>query len=205
MNSPWPGKPLGFDKKLSELTESHERAFLLELASEPTEDEEGQEEPKESPEEVSSGQEYNGLDPLTWTQFLPDGTEKHFRKDFDSPVEDSSEGFATDIEQDTLGNNNYREVIHTTARLQLVLMSITDEIGTETHPETDQFIRVESGTGEAIIDGAKHELKDGSAIIIPAGSEHNVVNNSKEPLKLYTIYSPPHHPEDTTQKTRPEE
>lgn len=109
----------------------------------------------------------------------------------------------TNIESGTLENENYRKVIHTSKKLQVVLMSVSDEIGEETHDDTDQFIRVESGKGQAILDGKVHDLSDGSAVVIPAGTKHNIVCTSDDPLKLYSIYSPPHHPEDTVQKNRP--
>ena len=109
-------------------------------------------------------------------------------------------GYVTDIERDTLANDDYRRVLFTGANTQLVLMTLQpgDEIGLETHEEHDQFIRVEAGTGTVIMNGEKHALADGIAVIIPAGVEHNVVNTSRsEPLRLYTLYSPPEHPEGT--------
>lgn len=121
----------------------------------------------------------------------------------ESLAEEPTAPFSSNIEQDTLDNGNYRKVIYTATNIQLVLMSIKDEIGEETHSDTDQFIRIESGTGLAIIDGKEFQLRDGSAIIIPSGSKHNIINKSEEPLKLYTIYSPPHHPEDIVQNDKP--
>lgn len=118
---------------------------------------------------------------------------------------EKSESFHTNIEQTTLDNEDYRRVLHTTGNNQLVVMSIEpdDEIGEEVHDTIDQFIRVESGEGKAIIDDEEIELSDGSAIIIPKGSKHNIINtSSEEPLKLYTIYSPPNHPAGTIQKTK---
>ena len=109
-------------------------------------------------------------------------------------------GYVTDIERDTLANDDYRRVLFTGANTQLVLMTLQpgDEIGLETHEEHDQFIRVEAGTGTVILNGEEHALADGIAVIIPAGVEHNVVNTSRsEPLRLYTLYSPPEHPEGT--------
>jgi mannose-6-phosphate isomerase-like protein (cupin superfamily) len=80
-----------------------------------------------------------------------------------------------------------------------------EEIGLETHPDTDQFIRVEAGYGKAILDGEEYTLADGSALVIPAGAEHNVINtSSKESLKLYTVYTPPEHPDGTIHKTKAE-
>ena len=101
------------------------------------------------------------------------------------------------IEKVTLENPYYRRAIRTGETSQLVLMTILpgEEIGLETHPSTDQFIRIESGYGEAIIGSERCKIKDGDYIYIIQGTKHNVINTSKgKPLKLYTIYSPPHHP-----------
>lgn len=115
-------------------------------------------------------------------------------------------GYHIDLEKRTLENENYREVLFTTPRSQLVLMSLLpgEDIGLETHDEHDQFIRVEAGTGKALLDGAEYTLVDGSAIVIPAGTEHNVINIGEEPLKLYTIYTPPEHPDGTIHKDKAE-
>ncbi len=113
-----------------------------------------------------------------------------------------SKGFDEDIETKTLKNKYFREVLFTTPNLQLVVMSVKDEIGMEIHEDTDQFIRVEGGKGTAVIDGREIPLQDGVSIIVPKGSKHNVVNNGKEDLKLYSIYSPPHHPAGTVHKTK---
>ena len=109
-------------------------------------------------------------------------------------------GYVTDIERDTLANDDYRRVLFTGRNTQLVLMTLQpgEEIGLETHEEHDQFIRIEGGTGTVSLNGRKHALADGVAVIIPAGVEHNVVNTSRsEPLRLYTLYSPPEHPDGT--------
>jgi len=109
-------------------------------------------------------------------------------------------GYFIELEERTLENENYREVLFTGPNSQLVLMSIApgDEIGMEVHEEHDQFIRVEAGEGKASIDGEEFDLKDGSAIVIPAGAEHNVWNVSSESkLKLYTVYTPPEHADGT--------
>lgn len=116
-------------------------------------------------------------------------------------------GYLTDIEKKSLENENFRQVLFTASHSQLVLMSLQpgEEIGLETHDEIDQFIRVEAGTGKAILDGEEKTLADGSAVVIPAGTEHNVINTSQsEALKLYTIYSPPEHPDGTVHKTKAE-
>ncbi len=114
-------------------------------------------------------------------------------------------GFKTNIEKDTLKNNNFRKVIYTGKNSQLVLMSIKpkEEIGLETHPENDQFLRFEGGKGRVEIDGNKYQVKDGDAVVIPAGAKHNVINISvDEELKIYTIYSPPHHKDGIIHKTK---
>ena len=116
-------------------------------------------------------------------------------------------GYVTNIEKGTLANDHFRSVLFTGPNSQLVLMALKpgEEIGLETHDDIDQFIRVESGAGVAILDGEEHELEDGSAVVIPAGTQHNVVNRSpSEPLKLYTLYSPPEHPDGTVHKTKAE-
>jgi mannose-6-phosphate isomerase-like protein (cupin superfamily) len=114
-------------------------------------------------------------------------------------------GFKTNIERDTLKNKNFRKVIYTGKNSQLVLMSLKpkEEIGLETHPENDQFLRFEGGTGRVIVDDSKYTVKDGDAVVIPAGAKHNVVNTSAtEELKIYTIYSPPHHKDGIIHKTK---
>jgi mannose-6-phosphate isomerase-like protein (cupin superfamily) len=117
-------------------------------------------------------------------------------------------GYVTNIENDTLENKDYRRVLYTGRNMQLVLMTLQpgEEIGLETHDEHDQFIRVEAGTGTAMLNGKKHDLSDGVAVVIPAGVEHNVINTSKkEPLRLYTLYGPPEHPDGTVHHTKRDE
>lgn len=116
-------------------------------------------------------------------------------------------GFSTNIEQDTIDNNDFRRVLYTGKNTQLVLMSLvpSGEIGMEVHTENDQFFRFEAGTGKVIIDDNEYEVSDGSAIIVPAGAQHNVINTSDtEALKLYTLYSPPHHKDGIVRATREE-
>jgi len=116
-------------------------------------------------------------------------------------------GFKTNIEKDTLENRKFRKVLYTEKHSQLVLMSLRpkEEIGMETHTENDQFFRFEAGQGKVIIDGNEYEVGDGVAIVVPAGAEHNIINisDSKE-LKLYTIYSPPHHKDGIVRATKEE-
>lgn len=105
-------------------------------------------------------------------------------------------GFHANIEKDTLANADFRRVLYTGKHSQLVLMSLApgEEIGAEVHPNIDQFFRIDAGQGKVVIDGNEYEVKDGDAAIVPAGSDHNVVNTSdSEDLKLYTVYSPPEH------------
>jgi mannose-6-phosphate isomerase-like protein (cupin superfamily) len=115
--------------------------------------------------------------------------------------------YVDDIEKATLTNETFRTVLHTGENMQLVVMTLQpgEDIGMETHPDVDQFIRIEEGEGKAILDGQEYELEDDWAVIIPAGTEHNVVNTSDdEPLKLYTIYAPAEHPDGTIHETREE-
>jgi len=115
-------------------------------------------------------------------------------------------GFVTNIEEKTLENENFRKVIYTAEHGQIVLMNLLpkEEIGEEVH-HVDQFFRVEKGEGKVIIDGEESWIKDGSAILVPAGSKHNVINTSGDkPMKLYTIYMPPQHKDGTVHKTKAE-
>ena len=116
-------------------------------------------------------------------------------------------GYHVDIEKKTEKNDYFREVLFTGPHSQLVVMSLNvgEDIGLETHPDTDQFIRIEEGKGKAVLDGEEFELEDGSAIVIPAGTQHNVINtSSKKAMKLYTVYTPPEHPDGTIHKTKAE-
>lgn len=113
-------------------------------------------------------------------------------------------GFDVDIETKTLKNTNFREVLFTAPHMQLVVMSIKDDIGMETHDDIDQFFRVEGGTGKVTIDGRKFTVKSKTAFIVPKGSEHNVINTGEGDLKLYTVYAPPNHPPKTIHKTKEE-
>lgn len=116
-------------------------------------------------------------------------------------------GYIINIEKATKENENFRKVLYTAKHSQLVLMSLKpgEEIGMEVHPDNDQFFRIEKGVGKCIIDGNVYELNDGAAIVVPAGSKHNVINTSDiEELKLYTIYSPPHHKDGIIRATKEE-
>jgi mannose-6-phosphate isomerase-like protein (cupin superfamily) len=116
-------------------------------------------------------------------------------------------GYSINIETKTLENDAFREVLYTAPHSQLVVMTLQpgEEIGLERHDDGDQFIRVEAGQGEAILDGERHALSDGMVVVIPAGTTHNVLNTSaSEPLRLYTLYSPPQHPDGTIHRTKSE-
>lgn len=118
--------------------------------------------------------------------------------------------FVTNIDKATLNNRNYRTALWTGQHLQLTLMSIPvgGEIGLEVHPDTDQFLRVEKGCGITIMGCAKTQLNyqrpvcSGYAIFVPAGTWHNIINTGNCPLKIYTVYAPPHHPYGTVQATK---
>jgi len=116
-------------------------------------------------------------------------------------------GFKDNIEKMTLENSNFRKVLYSGPHSQLVLMSLkpNEEIGMEVHNENDQFFRFEAGQGKVIIDGNEYDVKDGDAVIVPSGAEHNVINaSSTEDLKLYTIYSPAHHKDGIVRATKEE-
>lgn len=116
-------------------------------------------------------------------------------------------GYSDNIEKLTLENADFRKVLYTAKNSQLVLMSLKpkEEIGMEVHNENDQFFRIEKGEGKCTIDGNEYDLADGSAIVVPSGSQHNVINTSdSEDLKLYTIYSPAHHEDGVVHKTKEE-
>lgn len=114
-------------------------------------------------------------------------------------------GYKNNIEKLTLENENFRRVLYTSQHSQLVLMTLQpkEEIGTEVHTENDQFFRFEKGEGLVLIDGNEYQVEDGDAVVVPAGSEHNVINtSSSETLKLYTIYSPAHHRDGIVHPTK---
>lgn len=113
-------------------------------------------------------------------------------------------GFIGDIEEMTEKNTDFRRVLYTGKHQQLVLMSIrpSEDIGEETHPDRDQFFRVEEGKGEVSIDGHKTTIESGDAILVPAGARHNIRNTGEKPLKLYTLYGPPEHADGTVQATK---
>ena len=117
-------------------------------------------------------------------------------------------GFVGNIEGLTLKNKYFRKVLYTGKYAQLVVMCLQpgEEIGNEVHKKVDQFFRIEAGTAKFVFEGTeKHVVHGSDAVIVPAGTFHNVINNSAtEPLKLYTLYSPPNHPDGTVHKTKAE-
>ena len=112
-------------------------------------------------------------------------------------------GYITNIEDDSLENENFRKVLYTTNNSQLVLMSLLpgEDIGEEIH-DVDQFLRVEKGSGKAILNGVEQKIEDGSSIVVPAGVKHNIINGDTESMKLYTLYTPPHHKDGTVHQTK---
>ena len=116
-------------------------------------------------------------------------------------------GYITNIEKDTIDNNNFRKVLYTSKHIQLVLMTLRpgEEIGEEVHGENDQFFRIEGGLGKCIIDDNEYEISDGDAIVIPTGSKHNIINvDTHTELKMYTLYAPPHHKDGILRPTKKE-
>ncbi len=114
-------------------------------------------------------------------------------------------GYINNIEDATKENENFRKVLYTGKNSQLVVMSLQpmEEIGSEVHPDIDQFIRIEEGVGKAVLDEVETVIEDDFAVVIPAGTEHNIINTSEtEVMKLYTIYSPPEHKEGTIHPTK---
>lgn len=113
-------------------------------------------------------------------------------------------GFIDNIEQLAGASNDFRHVIYTAEHMQLVLMSLKagEEIGEEVHAESDQFFRVEKGAGEVWMNGNVTAVKDGYAIVIPAGVRHNIKNTGPTPMQMYTLYAPPHHADGVVHATR---
>ena len=112
-------------------------------------------------------------------------------------------GFVKDIESIAVKNVDFRQVLYTAKHCQLVIMALKphEEIGAEVH-KLDQFFRVEEGTGEAVLDGVRTAIQAGFAVLVPAGTNHNIINTGAAPLKLYTLYSPPNHRDGVVHHTR---
>ena len=113
-------------------------------------------------------------------------------------------GYHNDIEQQTIGNDDFRRVLYTGKTLQMVLMTLQpgEEIGAEVHDDRDQFFRFEEGSGKVHIDDNIYDVVDGSGVIVPAGARHNVRNTGDAPLKMYTLYGPPEHLDGIIQATK---
>ena len=114
-------------------------------------------------------------------------------------------GYIDNIEDRTKENSNFRKVLYTGTHMQLVVMSLKpgEDIGVEVHDSVDQFFRVEQGEGKVVMNGQESEVKEEMVFIVPAGVEHNVINTSDlEELKIYTIYAPPNHPQETVHITK---
>lgn len=111
--------------------------------------------------------------------------------------------YVDNIEETTIANEDFRKVVYTGPNSQLVFMSLLpgEDIGSEVHT-VDQFFRIESGNGVSIIEGKEYQIMDGTALLIPAGLEHNIMNSGTEPLRLYTLYSPPNHIDGRVHKTK---
>jgi mannose-6-phosphate isomerase-like protein (cupin superfamily) len=114
-------------------------------------------------------------------------------------------GFIQNLEALAVKNVDFRQVLYTAKHCQLVLMALKpkEEIGAEVH-KLDQFFRVEEGTGEAVLDGVRTAIRAGFAVVVPAGTNHNIINTGSEPLKLYTLYAPPNHRDGVVHHTRGE-
>lgn len=113
--------------------------------------------------------------------------------------------YVKNLEKDTVENDYFRKVLNTTEKSQLVVMSLLpgEDIGEEVH-DVDQFIRIEEGKGKAVLDGEEYEIEDDFAVVIPAGTRHNIINSDEGKMKLYTIYTPPEHADGTIHKTKEE-
>ena len=112
-------------------------------------------------------------------------------------------GFVQDIEEIAVRNIDFRQVHYTAKRCQLVIMALkpNEEIGLEVH-QLDQFFRMEEGSGEAVLDGVRTTIRAGFAVVVPAGTNHNIINTGTVPMKLYTLYSPPNHRDGVIHHTR---
>ncbi|MEX0933573.1 MAG: cupin domain-containing protein [Candidatus Paceibacterota bacterium] len=115
-------------------------------------------------------------------------------------------GYIKDIENETLDNVAFRKVLYTSTHSQLVVMSLVpgEDIGEEIHEDVDQFFRVEQGEGKVVLGDDTETVKDGTSVIVPQGIKHNIINTGTVPLKLYTIYMPPHHRDGVLHKTKEE-
>lgn len=115
-------------------------------------------------------------------------------------------GYFANVEDLTDNNTDFRRVLYSGSKLQLVLMCLQpgEEIGGETHDDTDQFFRIEAGKGRILVDGVSHKVSAGDGVVVPAGAHHNVICTGHDALKLYTIYGPAHHRDQLVQRTKAE-
>lgn len=118
----------------------------------------------------------------------------------------SSEPYAADVTRLARENGDFRRVLHTTDRSQVVLMTVPagGEIGEETHGDVEQILAFVEGEGEAVLAGKRRPVRPGDVVVVPAGTRHNFVAGGRGPLKLFTIYTPPEHPHGTVHRTRAE-
>jgi mannose-6-phosphate isomerase-like protein (cupin superfamily) len=132
--------------------------------------------------------------------------DKTFKPALNEEKKSNKKGFHANIEKETVDNNNFRKVLYTGEKLQLVLMTLKkgEEIGAEVHPTIDQFFRFEEGEGKCVINDNEYNVKADDVIIVPAGSKHNIINTGDKPLKMYTIYTPPNHKDGVVFKTKSE-
>ena len=114
-------------------------------------------------------------------------------------------GYVQNIEDITVKNEEFRRVLYTAKQCQLVVMALKpkEEIGAEVH-KSDQFFRVEEGSGEAVLDGVRTAIRAGFALVVPGGTNHNIINTGSVPMKLYTLYAPPNHRDGVVHHTRAE-
>ena len=119
-------------------------------------------------------------------------------------IQIKKKGYVQDIESIAIKNNDFRRVLYTAEHCQLVVMSLMpkEEIGAEVHKQNDQFFRVEEGAGVVVLNGVRTAIRSGFAIVVPAGTMHNIINTGSVPLKLYTLYSPPNHRDGVVHRTR---
>lgn len=115
-------------------------------------------------------------------------------------------GYKSNIENLTEENSSFRKVLYTGEESQLVLMSLLpgEDIGSEVHPDNDQFFRFEAGSGDVVINETEYSVSDGDAVVVPKGAMHNVINTGDKPLRFYTIYSPAHHKDGIERVTKQE-
>ncbi len=150
----------------------------------------------------------SGVDAFTVTKCARHRTAK-MTEEADAPVGQAIEGgdimkgFVKDIEGLAVRNDEFRRVLYTAKHCQLVVMALKpkEEIGAEVHT-LDQFFRVEEGSGEAVLDGIRTAIRAGFAVVVPAGTNHNILNTGSVPLKLYTLYAPPNHRDGVVHHTR---